>query len=236
MLFFRQTWTLVVKNLLIVLFRHPFSTPLRCFLLPVAFTIFLAYTRHLLIPQNKYGIGDQLPVRSLADALHAAGADKTRIAFVNNGFTGGDIEQVIRRVADQATAEGKTVEILSHEEDLLTACRSTLRGHTNCYGAAVFYASPSEGLGGIWNYSLRADGAFGFKIDVSKSTNDAEIYPLPLQHDIDFAIASLNQSVDQSSLPRTVREYPFTDETQKEYDDDNRRTLMNGMFLGVLWI
>ena len=37
-MFFRQVWTLVWKNLLIVLFRHPITTPLRAFLLPVVFS------------------------------------------------------------------------------------------------------------------------------------------------------------------------------------------------------
>lgn len=46
----RQTLTLVWKNIIIVLFRHAFSTPLRCFLLPVIFTGFLAYARNVRLP------------------------------------------------------------------------------------------------------------------------------------------------------------------------------------------
>lgn len=46
----RQTWTLVWKNIVVVLFRHAFSTPLRAFLLPVIFTGFLAYARNVGFP------------------------------------------------------------------------------------------------------------------------------------------------------------------------------------------
>ena len=43
MLFFRQLWTLIYKNLLIALIRHPFTTPLRALLLPIVFGWFLSY-------------------------------------------------------------------------------------------------------------------------------------------------------------------------------------------------
>ena len=230
MLFLRQTWTLVQKNILIVLVRHAFSTPLRCFFLPVIFTIFLAYSRNLFIPPSKYGIGHATPVRPLVDSLHAVGGGRNRVAFVNNGFTGGDIERVINTVADEVRAGGKAVEILPQEQDLLSSCRNSLRGYSSCIGAAIFYASPSEGPGGIWNYSLRADGGLGFKIDTTKSNNDVEIYPIPLQHAIDFAIASSNQTIDQPTLPAQVNEFPFTDKNQKERDDDIRRRYTGGPY------
>lgn len=150
------------------------------------------------------------------------------MVFVNNGLTGGDIERVINIVADDVRREGKFVEILSQERDLLTSCRNSLRGYSTCYGAAIFYSSPSEGPANIWNYSLRADGGLGFKIDTTKPANDVEIYPLPLQHAIDFAIASSNQTIDQSALPSQVDEYPFTDKNQKEHNDDIRIRFMGG--------
>ena len=228
MLLTRQIWTLVKKNLLVVLVRHPFTTPLRCFLLPVIFIIFLTYTRNLFIPASKFGIGDSSPVQTVADALRAATGGRNRVALVNNGHVGGEIEKVINLVADSVRAEGRLVEILPNEEQLLTACRSTLRGYSTCFGAAVFYASPSEGPGGMWNYSLRADGGLGRKVVVNSETNDVQIYSLPLQHAIDFAIASTNQTIDQSALPSQVNEFPFTDKNQKERDESNRSKFMGG--------
>ncbi|KAI4203599.1 MAG: hypothetical protein LQ350_001789 [Teloschistes chrysophthalmus] len=233
MLFLRQVRTLLWKNILIVLFRHAFSTPFRCFLLPVIYIGFLAYARNLFIPPAHYGIGTSTPVRSLAEGLTASGGGRDTIVLVNNGFTGGDIDKVINRVADTAT--GKIVHITPNEDDLLTFCRSSLRGVSRCYGAAVFYASPTEGPGGMWNYSLRADGGLGFKIDVTNSGNDAEIYPLPLQHTIDFTIASQNTTIDRSALPQSVFEYPFTSKTEHQHQDDIRTRYMNGIIqiLGV---
>lgn len=227
MLFLRQIWTLVIKNILIILVRHPFSTPLRCFLLPVVFTGFLTFARNLFIPPSQFGIGSPTPVRTLANALQHAGGGRDRVALVNGGFTGGDIEKVIQHVADQITAEGKIVQILSHEQDLMTTCRNSLRGVSTCFGAAIFYASPSEGTGQLWNYSLRADGVLGQgKIDMTKTSNDAELYTLPLQHAIDFAIAHVNQTIDQTALPSQVDEYPYTDKTQKERNDQIRVRFM----------
>lgn len=174
----------------------------------------------------------------------ATGGGRNIIALVNNGFTGGDINTVINQVADQVKAEGVTVKIMSQQEDLLTTCRSSIRGVSSCYGAAVFYGSPTEGPGGIWNYSLRADGGLGGKIDTTNANNDQEVYALPLQHAIDFAIAGQNTSIDQSILPSRVYEYPYTTQTQKERSDQIRVRYMGGIidilavafFIGIVGV
>ena len=157
------------------------------------------------------------------------------MAFVNNGFTGGDIEAVVDSVASTIRSQGKIAQILSKEEELLTVCRSSLRGVSACYGAAVFYGSPTEGRGGMWNYSLRADGGLETKIDTTSANNDVEVYPIPLQHAIDFSIASHNNTIDQSALPKRVDEYPFTSMTQQERNDMIRVRYMGGIIdiLGV---
>ena len=159
----------------------------------------------------------------------AIGGGRHTVAFVNNGFTGGDINTVISQVADQLTTEGVTVKILPQQEDLITTCRSSIRAVSSCYGAAVFYGSPTQGSGGIWNYSLRADGGLGDKIDTTKTNNDQEVFALPLQHAIDFAIARQNKTIDQSALPSQVFEYPYTSQTQKERNDQIRTRYMGGI-------
>ena len=209
------------------------------------FSWFLAYSRNLFIPPSHYGIANATPVRSLSAAFDTAiGGGRNIIALVNNGFTGGDIDTVINQVADQAKNDGVTVKILSQQEDLLTTCRSSIRGVSSCYGAAVFYGSPTEGPGGIWNYSLRADGGLGDKIDTTNANNDQEVYVLPLQHAIDFAIAGQNTSIDQSALPSRVYEYPYTSQTQKERNDQIRVRYMGGIieilavafFIGIVGV
>lgn len=244
MLFIRQTWTLIYKNILIVLFRHVFSTTLRCFLLPVIFTGFLAYARNLFIPPSVFGIGKSTPVRSLGDALSTGGGGRDTVVFVNSGFSGGDINTVINTVADQVKAEGKIVQVLGQEQDLLTVCKSSIRGLSSCFGAAIFHGSPTQGGGGQWNYSLRADGGLGTKIVTTSTTNDQEVYALPLQHAIDFAIAAQNTTIDQSAVPEGVDEYPFTSQTQAQRNNQIRVRYMGGIieilavafFIGIVGV
>jgi len=231
----RQSWTLTKKNILIALNRHAFSTPIRAFILPVAFMIFLSYARNLFIPPSTYGIGTDHPIRSLAEGLNAASGGRNTVAFVNNGFAGGDIDRVIEAVAQPATTAGKTVQRLTNETELLDVCRSSLRGATNCYGAIVFQSSPTEGSGGIWNYTIRADGALGEQIHVDRDTNDVEIYLLPLQRAVDYAIAGVNTTIDQAAVPSTVQEYTYTSITQAQRNT-NIRVNYQGAIINILGI
>lgn len=187
----------------------------------------ISYAKNFFVPPSQYGIGSATPIRSLSSALSASTGNHNKVVFVNNGFTGGDIEAVIRNVSAQVQAAGKTVEVVQQNNDLLTSCASSLRGATTCYGAAVFHSSPTEGTSGLWNYTLRADGAFGERIFVDRTDNDVELYVLPLQRAIDLAIASVSGNARTSSLQ--VDEYPFTDLTSDERDDLIRRLYMNAL-------
>jgi ATP-binding cassette subfamily A (ABC1) protein 3 len=228
-----QSWTLTRKNILIALNRHAFATSIRAFILPVAFIIFLSYARNLFIPPSNYGIGTSHQIRTLAEGLAASDGGRDTIAFVNNGLTGGDIDRVIDILSASANGTGEKVVRLTDEAQLLDTCRSSLRGSTPCYGAIVFNSSPAEGSGGLWNYTLRADGSFGSKIDVNKDTNDAEIYLLPLQRAVDYAIASVNGTLDESSLPTSVLEYPYTSITQAQRNTNIRVNYM-GAIINIL--
>jgi ATP-binding cassette subfamily A (ABC1) protein 3 len=156
---------------------------------------------------------------------------------------GGEIDAVINKVANAARADGKQVQILAREEELLTICRNSLQGASFCVAGVVFNSSPSEGYGGIWNYTLRADGALGAKIQVTQTNNDQELYALPLQHAIDAAIASSNSSAAESAL-RNVEEYPYTSLSQEERNTRIRVRYMGGIvqllavafFIGVCGI
>ena len=196
--------------------------------------IFLSYARNLFIPPSNYGVGSSHPIRTLAEGLGAAGGGRNTLAFVNNGLAGGDIDRVIDAVSQQASG-ATTIRRLTDESDLLNVCKSSLRGATTCYGAIVFISSPTEGSGGIWNYTLRADGSFGEKIDVTKTSNDAEIYLLPLQRAVDYGIARLNGTIDQSALPQTVLEYPYTSITQAQRNT-NIRVNYQGAIINILGV
>lgn len=161
--------------------------------------------------------------------MNIADGSRTTLAFVNSGLSGGDIDKVIANVASPLQVAGKDVQYLTQDRDLLTTCRSSLKGVSDCFGAAVFYSSPTEGTGGIWNYTIRVDGSLGGKINVGKTTNDAEIYIIPLQHAIDFSISTLSNASGQVTLPAQVDEYMFTTMTQKQRQINIRQKYMGGI-------
>ncbi|ORY62528.1 ABC transporter [Pseudomassariella vexata] len=237
MAFLSQTWTLTAKNLKIILLRHWSATVIRAFVLPILLAAFLSFARSLFVPPAVFGIGDAHAIRNLQDGLHAASSTgRTVVAFVNSGLAGGDIDRVIDTLADTVTGAGKNATRLSTASDLGYACRSSLRGVSGCYGAVVFNSSPNEGDSGLWNYTLRADGALGTKIDTTKNTNDGEIYTLPLQRAVDLAIANLNSTDVQ--FPSTTDEYPFTTLTKEERADKIRQIYQAALtnYLGVAFI
>jgi ABC-type multidrug transport system ATPase subunit len=241
MRFLRQTGTLTSKTFLIVLLRHSFATFVRALILPTALIAFLSFARNLFVPPAVYGIEPITPIRTLTDALDfAAGSGRETVAFVDNGLTGGDIERVINSLAAIVTRAGKKAEILHDPVELLTICRSNLRGVTPCYAAVVFESSPTEGNGGLWNYTLRADGSLGLgKIDVEKNSNDAQIYLFPFQHAIDSEISKLeNGDPGAVALPDEIDEYAFTDLTKEQRADKVRQNYQKSIinFLGVTFI
>ncbi|KAF1991763.1 nod factor export ATP-binding protein I [Aulographum hederae CBS 113979] len=226
--FIRQTWTLTRKNVLIVLWRQWFFTIIRAFLAPIIFMFFISYAKNFFVPPADFGIGSSRPLRSFEDALGAASSSRTQVAFVNNGHTGGEISAVISQLSDTVRASGKQVQVLADDADLLTVCRSSLRGASACYAAASFHSSATEG-GSTWNYTIRADGSFGTNVYVNDNDNDAEIYVLPFQHAIDSAIAGQSQA----TLPSSINSYPFTSETAQERDDSIREQYM-GTLINIL--
>ncbi|KAJ5089118.1 hypothetical protein N7532_007802, partial [Penicillium argentinense] len=229
MLFLRQVWTLTLKNLLITLVRPFTTTFLRAFVLPVVFVAIISYARNFFVPPSVYGIADTSPVRSLTDSLSAVSGGRDKLVFVNSGFDSGDIQKVIDEVSAPVRAHGDTVITLTSEDELRETCRTTLRGTSSCIAAAVFYSSSNEGPGGMWNYSIRADGSLGSKIDTHKSNNDQEIYLVPFQHAIDWAIAGVNATADEGSLPNKIMEYPFTSLTQEQRRDQIRVRYMSAI-------
>jgi ATP-binding cassette subfamily A (ABC1) protein 3 len=214
--FFKQVRTLAAKNLLIAVRRHPLPTSIRTFILPVAFMIFLTYSRFLFAQPNVFGIGPPRPIRSLEDGMVAATNGRDKVIFIDNGYNGGDIDRVIDAVSAPILAAGKNVTRLPDGTDLAKICRTSFRGITKCYGAVEFASSPSEGPYGRWNYSLRFDGALGSIVNMQRGDNDHQIYALPLQRAVDSAIASVNTTIDHSKLPKTVMEFPYTTITEEE--------------------
>ncbi|KAE8352761.1 hypothetical protein BDV28DRAFT_120494 [Aspergillus coremiiformis] len=153
----------------------------------------LSYARNLFIEPATYGVGNPSPLRSLSDALHLISGGRDKLVFVHNGLVGGPIEQVINSVTESIHSRQDQVYRLSSESELQELCRTSLSGVSTCIAAAVFYSSPIEGPYGAWNYSIRTDAALGAGIDVDSHTNDQQLYLLPLQHSIDWAIGQANK-------------------------------------------
>ncbi|GAB7364999.1 hypothetical protein MBLNU230_g5782t1 [Neophaeotheca triangularis] len=230
--FWKQTWVLTEKTLVITFARHWLSTATRAFIAPVIFFFIIAWAKNLFVPPSEFGIGDPRPIRTLQNAVENVGGGRDRVVFVNSGFTGGAISDVIDQVRQPFDQEGFDVRIEENQGVLRDLCSSTIRGVSACFGAVVFNSSPDEGDGGIWNYTMRADGALGGNIYVDQEDNDQEIYILPLQHAIDDAITQLPGS-DGDPLPSDIQQYPYTSRTQEERERNITRLYM-GTLIDIL--
>ncbi|GAB7353404.1 hypothetical protein MBLNU459_g3877t1 [Dothideomycetes sp. NU459] len=239
MAFLGQIWTLTKKNILIVLGRHWFSTTIRAFLAPILFMFFISYAKNLFVPPSDFGIGSPSPLRTFANALESTAGGRNTVAFVNNGFTGGPIGEIITNLSSTVQAQGLTAVTLNNDVELLSTCKSSIRGVSPCFAAVSFHGSPTQGSSGLWNYTLRADGSLGGRIYVNSYDNDAEIYALPIQHAVDAAIASHNGT----TLP-LPQQYPYTSQTSAQRDREITRLYMGSLisilavayFIGIVGI
>jgi ATP-binding cassette subfamily A (ABC1) protein 3 len=223
----RQTWTLIVKNLTIAAVRNGLSTIIRAFFLPFILILFISNARHIFTPPQQYGIGVATPVRNLTNSFQATTDGRRTLVFVNSGYQNGEIARVIETVAAPARAQNMDVQIIQQESTLLGICRGSLSGVGPCFGAAVFHSSPSEpSSGGQWNYTLHMDDVLGRTIFTNQVDNPAEIYLIPLQQAIDFAIAGVDQT-GQATPSMAVDEYPYTMLTEAQWNDQNRVSFMD---------
>jgi ATP-binding cassette subfamily A (ABC1) protein 3 len=240
MVFLRQWWALVEKTLLIVFWRNWFGTLVRAFFAPIIFFFFIAYAKNFFVPPSEFGVGSPFPVRSLADAVSHGSGGRSNFVFVNNGYNGGQISQIITPISETLSGAGLNVRTVESEGELLTMCRSTIRSVSNCFGAVTFVSSPTEGSGGIWNYTLRADGALGGRVFVDQDTNDNQIYILPMQHAVDRQIALL----EGTTLPDDVQQFAYTSTTNEERDANITRLYMDSIinilglayFIGIVGV
>jgi ATP-binding cassette subfamily A (ABC1) protein 3 len=186
---------------------------------------FITYAKNFFVPPSEFGIGSPSPIRSFDNALNAANGGRDKVVFVNNGYTGGAIESVIGQLSNQVRSAGLQAITVRQDVDLLSTCAGSLRGASTCFGAVNFHSSPSEGNGGGWNYTLRSDSSLGEQIYYDQKDNDVQIYILPFQKAVDQTIASQNGT--RPALQ--IDEFPYTDRTQKEFDDQIRSLYMGAL-------
>lgn len=233
----RQIWALAWKDLLVVLnSKRRITTIIRAFTIPTIFVIYFAFIIRVYWPKETYGIGKPSTVRPLAEAIRDAPGGRRTLALCNYASSGGDLDRVIELVSQKARGnDGQIIQVLHDPDELLTVCKTSLSGVSKCYAAAEFHSSPDRG--GIWNYTIRVDGAHGYKINVENNKNDAEIFPIPLQHAIDSAIAEVGVDAGARPLPQNIKEYPFTSETQEEWDDKLVTEIQNAntKYIAIVW-
>ena len=219
--FLLQSWTLTKKDLMILVRRRWLSTFLRAVALPIAYMFFIAYVRNFFLPPSEYGFGFPRPVRNLTTEVFGSDlglGGRDRVVFIHNSFRGGQVEDLIDILAPPLEQAGADVRIAASDDELFEVCRSSLRGLSRCYAAATFHSSPTEGPGGVWSYTARADFALGYSVWVDRPTNDAQVYVLPFVHAIDSGIATLSSTTFPEA--GAMLEYPFTRQTIQERDDE----------------
>lgn len=238
MAFFRQTWTLMSKNLRITVLRQPVTAAMYSMFMPLAITLVLVHAKQLFVPPSDMGLGIARPIRSLPEALDVARRDgKDKVVFVENGMSRDQVGWVVRRLTSTVEAAGMTAVILDSKDDIPAACPADFFGATSCYGAAVFWSSPEAGGSGIWNYTLMVDGALlRDRISLASDENHAEIYVLPFQRHIDSIVTANNSGgyLEQHPLPsEPVNEKVFTNLLRPERDDQDRMAYLSTI---MIWL
>lgn len=127
---------------------------------------------------------------------------------------GGEVASVIDGLSKKIEAAGKTPRIYQSTWDLALECRTDDRGITPCYGAVVFFSSPTEGSNyssqGNWNYTMR--GADSGSVDIRSTDSTQERDILPFQRALDSEIISQTKSDNKTQLPADIQVIAYTDQ------------------------
>ncbi|KAA1477252.1 P-loop containing nucleoside triphosphate hydrolase protein [Dentipellis sp. KUC8613] len=223
-LFFRQFGVLFWKNW-IVLSKHPLLNILRCFVLPVAYGIFLAVAQVFLNKPNNYGIGSPIPVFNLTNefdgSLSLIWADGTN----STGFPSPD-DIMTHITRSFSSKQLRAVQKLAFPSDVPSACPQNFNLFSECFAAVTFNSIPPANNSELSpvNYTISADGGL-FHIDSIHHKSDYERRILPLQWAVDEALISLRTG----QQPLTPLEWPFNQETNEEQNTDIRLSYIRGL-------
>lgn len=151
------------------------------------------------------------------------------MGFVDNGMKGGQVSSLIDSLSRKVQAAGKTTKLYNDTWELALDCRTDDTGSSPCYGAVVFFSSPSQGTNvsspGYWNYTIRAsDGNF---VDIRTTTNSMETDMLPLQRALDQEIISQSNLANNAQLPEDLQVISFTDQDQDALADSRSATYLS---------
>ncbi|KAK7207091.1 hypothetical protein BZA70DRAFT_4150 [Myxozyma melibiosi] len=206
----RQTLALV-RKCFIVFWRTIAGSVFRAFVLPVVFAFAICLSQYLFAPSGRYGIETPYPLRSVAEVLGSRD-------FVYLSSEKGGLTDEIRNVMDKVTSGLPADQVIALDDpvDLLTVCRQSLRGASNCLVAIEWHVFDSENK--LYNYTIRADAGLNH-INVKTHNTDAQRYILPTQWALDAALLDL----DVDDAPQTMA---YTTRSQKQHEDDIRQNFM----------
>ena len=131
---------------------------------------------------SQFGIGEPRLIRDITTEVFNSSTSlggRNRIAFVHNHFTGGEIGELIQSLSERLQAAGADVQVVSTDDDLLSVCRSSIAGYSQCYAAASFHSSPTQGPGGVWSYTARVDFGLGMRIYVDSGNLNLALHSKP---------------------------------------------------------
>ena len=138
------------------------------------------------------------------------------MGFVDNGLKGGEVASLINALSQRVEAASKTAKLYKDTWDLALECRTDDKGTSPCYGAVVFFSSPTEGTNfsspGTWNYTMRGSGSGS--VNIRSTSNNAERDQLPLQRAVDTEIISRSTSVNKTQPPADLEVIAFKDQDQ----------------------
>ncbi|KAI0076833.1 P-loop containing nucleoside triphosphate hydrolase protein [Panus rudis PR-1116 ss-1] len=222
-LFWKQFGALFWKNW-IVLSKHPWLNILRCFILPIAYGIFLAVAQLFLNKPNNYGLGTAVPVKELKDVFD--GSITLIWADGTNGTSTPAPQDIMNHITSGFTdRQLSAVKKVDSPDAIPAVCPQNFNLFSECFAAVAFNSFPSNASDPQpINYTIRADGGL-FHIDVTRHTSDYEERILPLQWAVDQAIIELRTGA-QVPIPL---EWPFTQETNDEQFTDIRLSYIRGL-------
>ncbi|KAI1356903.1 hypothetical protein F5Y01DRAFT_321229 [Xylaria sp. FL0043] len=209
--FVGQTLALLKKNLVITVKRKWLSTILRALVLPILLLVLLLEIQNFTKDQNRYGIGNIHPIKTLQDSLQGS---KPIVISQASGL-GPDFPPVLDRFKKLLGNH----QVIHHvgEDELDSTCPVDYHGRSPCHAVVIFKDSPKSGNSSAkWEYDIRTDPALlTYRFDVYDTNSAAESVILPLQLAIENAITNSTEAPDLQA---------YTAMSQEEEDELSRKS------------
>ncbi|KAG8983110.1 hypothetical protein FRB90_006304, partial [Tulasnella sp. 427] len=232
-LFFRQLFALTVYKNWIVLGNHWLINLLRCFIIPVAFAVFLGYMPNFLIRSSDLGFGSPASIYGLQDVFQNG---KLAWIDITDGTGSPSADQIMDFVTRPlSSSRRQSVVKVDSLDDLAMSCPTNYNGRSSCYAGVIFNGlPPSNDTESPIYYIIRGDMGQTY-VNVKRHTGDFEKNLLPIQWAIDSAIIELKTGVK----PPTPLEQPFTMTTNEKQAEDTRQeflSFINAVLVVAFWL